>query len=240
MVAPFSAAAPSFAGRCFVERCTPLPLAKLPRARFAVPVLILLAAAGCSRTGEIEGYGITSIRSPCPHVEVPAGTGDVTLFDPPASLDAKAIDVTAVLTNVQSTCDNSGEQVATSITFDVQASRMKAEGARDVTLPYFVTLVRGGSAVVSKSVGHVTVHFEPGQLRTTATATANTQVARAAATLSKEVRDRLNKKRKAGNEDAAVDPLSDPGVRSAVLSATFEAMVGFQLTQDQLKYNVTR
>jgi len=25
-----------------------------------------------------------------------------------------------------------------------------------------------------------------------------------------------------------------------VLSATFEALVGFQLTEDQLKYNVTR
>ncbi|MEI9928705.1 MAG: hypothetical protein WDN44_14705 [Sphingomonas sp.] len=47
----------------------------------------------------------------------------MTLFDPPASLDATAIDVTAVLTNVQSTCDDSGEQVGTSVTFDVLASR---------------------------------------------------------------------------------------------------------------------
>ena len=37
-----------------------------------------------------------------------------------------------------------------------------------------------------------------------------------------------------------MDPLSDPAVRQAVLSATFEALVGFQLTEDQLKYNVTR
>lgn len=210
-------------------------------AKIALPALILLVAGGCSRsTGEIEGFGITSVRSACPRVGVPAGTGDVTLFNPANSQLATAIDVTAVLTNVQSTCDDSGEQVLTSVTFDVEASRVNADGARDVTLPYFITLVRGGSSVVAKSISNVTVHFEPGQIRASASGQASTQVTRSAATLSKEVRDRLTRKRKAGNQDAAVDPLSDPAVRGAVLSATFEALVGFQLTQDQLKYNVTR
>ena len=36
------------------------------------------------------------------------------------------------------------------------------------------------------------------------------------------------------------DPLADPAVRSAVANATFEHLIGFQLTQDQLKYNATR
>jgi hypothetical protein len=34
--------------------------------------------------------------------------------------------------------------------------------------------------------------------------------------------------------------MSDPQVREAVANATFEHLVGFQLTQDQLKYNATR
>ena len=50
----------------------------------------------------------------------------------------------------------------------------------------------------------------------------------------------LTRPRKAGEADAAIDPLSDPGVRAAVASATFEQLVGFQLTEDQLKYNATR
>src|SRR5688500_18145936 len=54
----------------------PVSLAKL-----AVPALILLAAGGCSRTGDIAEGGITAVRSACPHVGVPAGTGDVTLFN---------------------------------------------------------------------------------------------------------------------------------------------------------------
>ena len=219
------------------ERC-PVSLAK-----FAIPAALLILVGGCSKTGEIDtssGVGITSLRSPCPHVGVPAGTGDVTTFDPPASREAQAIDVTATLTNVTAVCDDGAEQVNSVISFDVQARRASADGARDVTLPYFVTVVQGGSSVVAKRIGHVTVHFEAGQLRANAKAQANAQVSRAAATLPQDVRDRLNKKRKAGEQDAAMDPLADPAIRQSVLSATFEALVGFQLTDDQLKYNVTR
>ncbi len=50
----------------------------------------------------------------------------------------------------------------------------------------------------------------------------------------------LTRPRKAGEADAAVDPLTDPAVRAAVASATFEHLIGFQLTQDQLSYNATR
>ena len=50
----------------------------------------------------------------------------------------------------------------------------------------------------------------------------------------------LTRRRKAGDEDAAVDPLTQPEIRQAVASASFEALVGFQLTEAQLKYNATR
>ena len=208
--------------------------------KLAVSALILLAAGGCSRTGEITEGGISAVRSVCPRVGIPAGTGDVTLFNPPASREATAIDVNAVLTNVQSTCNDTGPEVQTSITFDVLARRANADGPRDVSFPYFVTVVRGGTSVTAKRIGRVTVHFEPGQLRAQTSGTATATVDRAAATLPEDVRRRLTEKRKAGQEAAAMDPLSDPAVRGAVLSASFEALVGFQLTEDQLKYNVTR
>ena len=50
----------------------------------------------------------------------------------------------------------------------------------------------------------------------------------------------LTRERKAGEAEAAIDPLTDPAVRAAVAAATFEHLVGFQLTQDQLRYNATR
>lgn len=208
----------------------------------AVP-LVLLFAAGCARDGEIDtsgGVGITSVRSACPTVGVPAGTGDVTLFDPPASRSAAAIDVAATISNVRSTCADQGADVVTSVTFDVRARRTRTDGARDVQLPYFIAITRGGGSVVAKQVGQVALHFDAGQGLATTSAVASSAVSRSAATLPQEVRDRLTRKRKAGDEDAAVDPLADPTVRQAVASATFEALVGFQLTQDQLRYNATR
>ncbi len=207
------------------------------------PIALLAALAGCAKKGDIDltsGVGITAVRSACPSVGVPAGTGDVTLFDPATSRDSSAIDLVADITNVRSTCDDSGEQVQTNVTFDVRARRMRTDGARDVTLPYFITIVRAGNAVVAKRIGRVTLHFDAGQADTSTSAQGSTMIARAAATLPDAVRQKLNRKRKAGQEDAAIDPLNAPDVRQAVLSASFEALVGFQLTEDQLKYNAQR
>ncbi len=200
----------------------------------------MLTLAGCAKEGDITEGGITAVRSACPRVGVPAHTGDVTLFNPPASRDSVAIDVTAVLTNVTSTCDESGEMIRTAINFDVQGSRRSTEGARDVTIPYFVTVLQGGSSVVSKRVAQVTLRFEAGQARASTTGTASAMVSRTAATLPEDIRRQINAKRKAGDETAAIDPLARPEIRQAVLRATFEALVGFQLTDDQLKYNATR
>ena len=208
---------------------------------FAALFLAAGALTGCAHTGEVdETGGISAVRSPCPQVAIPAQTGDVTLFSPAGSTEASAIDVVAAITNLRSTCDDSGEQVASAVTFDVRATRTRTEGARDVTLPFFLTMVRGGTEVVAKHIGQVSVHFNAGQARGQASGRATGYVARAAATLPKEVRDRLTEKRKAGDADAATDPLTRPEVRQAVLSATFEALVGFQLTDAQLKYNATR
>lgn len=195
---------------------------------------------GCAKTGDITYGGITAVRSPCPAVAVPAGTGDITLFNPASSRDQTALDLSALITNVRSTCSDVSEQVLTNITFDVRARRNDVAAARDVTLPYFITVVQGGTAVVSKRIGHVALHFDAGSDRATASGQASATVDRTAATLPDNIRRNLLRKRKAGEEDAAVDPLSRPDIKEAVQRATFEALVGFQLTDDQLKYNATR
>ncbi len=203
-------------------------------------VSALLVLGGCAGKGELDGTGgITAVRSACPSVAIPAATGDVTLFDG-AGRTSASIDVAALMTNVRSTCADATDQIGTTITFDVRARRMRTDAARDVQLPYFITVVRGGSAVVAKRIGHVTLHFDAGQATAEAHGQASSTVSRAAATLSDEVREKLTRKRKAGDQDAAVDPLSQPDVRQAVLRASFEALVGFQLTDEQLKYNATR
>ena len=197
--------------------------------------------AGCKTTGEIDATGgITAVRTACPVVGVPAATGDVTLFDPPTSQDENAIDTVAVMTNVRGSCNDQGNDVVTTVTFDVQARRIRTDSARTVTLPYFIAIVRGGNMVVAKRIGSVTVQFAAGQARAQVSGSATTSIARSAATLPQEVRDQLTRRRKAGDEDAATDPLSKPEVRKAVLSASFEALVGFQMTDAQLRYNASR
>jgi hypothetical protein len=200
-----------------------------------------LPLAACARTGEIDATGgISAVRSACPVVGVAAGTGDITIFDPPSSREQSAIDVSATLTNLRSTCNDAGEQIATTVTFDVLARRARGDGARQVVLPYYIAIVRGGGSVTAKRIGRVAIDFPAGQTRATGRAQATSYVSRAAATLPPAIRQQLTRRRKAGDEDAAVDPLTQPEVRQAVLSASFEALVGFQLTDEQLRYNATR
>jgi hypothetical protein len=214
-----------------------------PRTRLIAAVTLAAALAGCRGTGDLvvdEGVGITAVRSACPAVGVPDYTGDVTLFRTAGVTTADNIDLVGALTNVRSTCNESGEKVYTAATFDVLARRTDARGARSVTLPYFVTVLRGGSAVISKRVGSVTINFADGQERAQASGSASAYVDKAEASLPADIREQITRRRKAGDADAAVDPLSRPEVKAAVARATFEVLVGFQLTQDQLTYNATR
>ncbi|MFM5908334.1 MAG: hypothetical protein ACKOPO_12245, partial [Novosphingobium sp.] len=96
------------------------------------------------------------------------------------------------------------------------------------------------SAVISKRVGTVTLNFADGQERAQASGQGSAYVDKAEATLPEEIRREIIRKRKAGDADAATDPLSRPEIRAAVNRATFEVLVGFQLDQNQLNYNATR
>jgi len=209
----------------------------------AMAVLATAALTGCKHTGDIvvqEGVGITALRSVCPAVGVPDYTGDVTLFNPPAARTAEAIDVTATITNVHTTCNDTEPKVYAVANFDVYAQRRDPRGARTVTLPFFTTVVRGGDAVTAKRVGTVTLNFADGQARAHATAAGAAYIDKTEATLPDEIKQRITRKRKSGEADAAVDPLSEPDVKAALARASFELLVGFQLTNDQLAYNATR
>lgn len=208
--------------------------------RLLVLALPAMALAACATDDVVEDGGVVVNRSACPAVAIPAATGDVTLFDPPASRDARAIDVVAYLTNVRSQCGDSGDTIVTTATYTVNARRRDAAGAREVVLPTFTTMVQGGTGIVAKRTSRVALRFADGELRATTTGGSTTQVSRAATTLPDTVRAKLTRRRKAGDVDAAVDPMTDPEVRAAVSRASFEMLVGFQLTPEQLAYNATR
>lgn len=208
--------------------------------RLALTGMLALALAGCSRRGEIDATGgIVAVRSACPTAAIPAQTGDITLFNPANSTDASAIDVVANITNLRSTCAE-GDQFYTEATFTVNARRSDASAARQVTLPYFSAVVRGGNAVTAKRLGQVTLNFAAGEYRASAQGKAGAYVDKAAATLPPEIQRKITERRKAGDADAAIDPFAQPDVKAALQRTSFELLVGFNLTQDQLRYNATR
>jgi hypothetical protein len=207
----------------------------------ALAAVILLSA--CRQTGDLtaeNGGGVYAVRSACPIAGIPAGTGDITLFNPADSRDSRAIDVTAAITDLRATCQDSGNDVVSTATFTIVGLRRDAGPARQVLLPYFDVALRGGSNVAAKQIGQAVLNFAAGDIHAWARVQATVRVNRSAATLPANVQEILTRPRKAGEAEAAVDPLADPAVQRAVASATFEQLVGFELTQDQLKYNATR
>ncbi len=201
--------------------------------RAAVPLLLLAAAAGCQKNPlEVR-------RTVCPAVAVPVYAGDVTLFNGD-SRDAGAQDVVATITNVRGACTEGQVDIVSNVTYDVVARRTSAQGPRTIALPVFASVVQGGVLIVSKQIGQVQLSFADGQLRAIGHGGAQAKVSRAAATLPPQIQERLTRERKPGDFDAAVDPMSDPVVRQAVKASSFEVLVGFQLSDAQLAYNVTK
>jgi hypothetical protein len=203
-------------------------------------LVCLALVSACSKKGSVEDGGMYITRSSCPQLGIPAGTGDITLFDPQGSVDASASDVVATMTNVRGTCDETGVQVVSTATFDVVATRRDAAQPRQVVLPFYNVVMEGGNRIVAKKLGAVALNFAAGSLRAQTSSRVVAQVERSATGLPEDVRRELTRKRKTGDTDAAYDPMSDPTIRDAVARATFEHLVGFQLTQDQLRYNATR
>lgn len=202
--------------------------------RVAVLVLATAALAGC------QTNPLKIKRSACPAVAVPTYAGDMTLFKPGTTPDAGNIDVVATITNVRDNCTETETLLTVDVSYDVLARRTTTAGARTVVFPVFASVVQGGNLLVSKQTGTVTVSFADGQNRASGRGTARGTVARSATYLPPEIQTKINRKRKAGDLDAATDPLADPEVKAAMRAASFEMLIGFQLNEGQLGYNVTK
>jgi len=201
----------------------------------ALSAFAVLALAGCQKNVLLVK------RSVCPAVAVPYYAGDVTLFAPgDTGNEARNVDVVATLTELRGVCNDATDTLTSAVSFKVIARRTSAQGARAVTLPFFASVVHGGNLLVSKQLGSVTLNFADGQTKAEAAGAANARIARSAAALPAEIQERISRKRKAGDLDAATDPLADPEVRAAVRAASFEVLVGFQLNDQALAYNVTK
>lgn len=216
-------------------------MSKFNKTVLALAVLASLASCGRDVMSATEqGLGLLVNRTACPAVATAVHTNDITIFNPSASREASAIDVTASITNLRGSCADAGDTIQSVASFEVRALRANASGPREVIIPYYATVLRGEGRVVSKEISRVALRFADGELRASTTGQATVSISRAAATLPADVEEQLTRRREPGDADAAVDPMTDPAVRTAVAEATFELLIGFQLTPDQLQYNATR
>lgn len=198
----------------------------------AVPLALTLSAC--------EKNLLSVTRSSCPALAIPNYVGETTLFAPADSRDASAIDVTASIINLRGNCSDGADKLVTTVNFDVVALRRNGGAARTVVLPFFASVVQGGNVIVSKQLSTVTLNFAAGQMRAQAAGAAQSHVARSATVLPLAIQKLIARKRKAGDLDAATDPLADPEVKAAIRATSFEILVGFQLDDDALAYNVTK
>lgn len=193
-----------------------------------------LALSACARNPMLVK------RSPCPAVALPLHVGSLTAFDPPQSRDADAIAYTAEIVDLKGVCTEAPDVLTTDVSFTVVAQRRQPGPARQVRLPLFVALAQGGNVLVSKQLTAVDISFAEGQLRAEARGGGRARVHRSATALAPAVEERLERQRKASDADALTDPMSDPQVRAALRAATFEVLVGFQLDDASLAYNVAK
>jgi hypothetical protein len=188
---------------------------------------------------DIEDGGVYGCPPPpAPIAGVPAGTGDVTLFNPPTARISRAIEY-----RHQQRCSRvvpgAGNDVVSTATFTITALR-RIRARPQVVLPYFDVARPGGGKVAAKrGRGRRSLSFAPGARASVDPRQATVRVNAA----SRRCRRTFAKSHPAAQgrrSGAAVDPLTDPAVRAAVANSTFEHLVGFQLTMDQLRYNATR
>ncbi len=204
--------------------------------RLGLQVILLgcaaLALSACNRNPLLVE------RSSCPAVAIPVHSGSYTRFDPAQSRDADAIALTAQISDLQGHCIEGAETLTTDVGFTVTGQRRKAGPAEEIYLPIFVGLAQGGNVLVSKQVTGVVLKFAEGATRAESRGGARSEVHRSAVALPQDVRDRITRQRKPSDPDALTDPLADPQVRAAVRAASFEVLVGFQLDDASLAYNV--
>ncbi len=122
------------------------------RFRSFVFLLLCLGVAACNRNP------LEVIVSRCPAVAVVGDAGVVTRFSG-AGRDTDDVAYTATILDVRSSCVE-GSSVVNMVDFQIGVNAGPANEAEDLTLDYFVVVLRDNNQIVSKSVYSTTVTFD--------------------------------------------------------------------------------
>lgn len=196
-------------------------------AAVATPLLL----AGCSSNP------LQVTRTLCPATAVPQHAGTLTFFSPPSSRAADAVVATANIFNLQNQCNEGGAKVASNLRFTIGAQRPNAASEQTITVPYFVAVVKEGETLLSKQVYEATLTFPAGDVRAESVQTVQAVVDRAEALAAAGPAPGSEKKKRKRGEMAEPEDLFFDAKPKA---SGFEILVGFQLTDAQVYYNITQ
>jgi hypothetical protein len=175
------------------------------------PVLVLAAC---------QTNPLLVVRTSCPAVAVVKNTGTLTRFSG-AARTQEQIEFTASISGINTSCVDSPKpnSVTTNASFEIVARRPNAKEPLSVTLPYFVVVMNEGTKLLAKEVYEVELNFAAGEER-----------ASVRSSLSADT-PRLPPPPKApkGAADAPPPPRGQ-----------FEVLIGFQLNERDIVYNITR
>ena len=196
-------------------------------AAVAAPLLL----AGCSSNP------LQVTRTLCPAAAVPQHAGTLTFFSPANSRSADSVVATASIFDLTNQCNDGGNKVASNLRFTIGAQRPNAAAEQTITVPYFVAVVKEGETLLSKQVYEATLTFPAGSARTEAVQTVQAVVDRAEALAAAGPAPGSEKKKRKRGEMAEPEDLFFDAKPKA---SGFEILVGFQLTDAQVHYNITQ
>lgn len=193
----------------------------------AAPLLL----AGCSSNP------LQVTRTLCPATAVPQHAGTLTFFSPPSSRTADSVVASANIFNLQNQCNEGGEKVTSNLRFSIGAQRPNAAAEQTITVPYFVAVVKEGETLLSKQIYEATLTFAAGDVRAESVQTVQAAVDRAEALAAAGPAPGSEKKKRKRGEMAEPEDLFFDAKPKA---SGFEILVGFQLTDAQVHYNITQ
>ena len=117
---------------------------------------------------------------------------------------------------LRASCTEDATNVVSTASFDVVATRRDAGEARQVTLPYYNVIAKAAATSSPRRSAMSRSTSRPAGARPRPAGKRRAGSTESAAALPEDVRRELTRNRKAGDPDAAVDPLSDPKIRDAV------------------------
>jgi hypothetical protein len=176
---------------------------------------LLLAACGTGNPLEVR-------RTSCPAIAVPKYTGTLTRFSQAGRFDVQDVLLVASIGQLDANCEETEAGVRTALSFNILATRPVKGPAEAVQLPFFVTVVKDGETLIAKQVYGASVNFADGA------ASANLSQVVTVATPKIPLPPRPKK----NNEFDEFAPPPKPAV--------YELLVGFQLSDSDVVYNITK